>query len=121
MQCAKCSTELKERRIEEVKLDVCPKCSGIWFDFDELQNFLDKDYKEVLQNIVDNNQGHDELRAACPKCGGKGKMINIVDPEHDIHIDTCLLCYGIWLDGGEYELLKNTGFFNKLKSFWRKK
>ena len=30
----------------------------------------------------------------------------VKDVEHDIHIDTCAVCYGQWLDGGELEVLR---------------
>ncbi len=36
-----------------------------------------------------------------------------------IHIDTCAVCYGQWLDGGELEELTNTGFINKIKSIFK--
>ncbi len=112
MKCPKCDGELKAKRIEDVEVDQCVKCSGIWFDFDELEQVLDKAVQEELKNKVENNEGDDDKRAACPKCGGAGKMINLVNPAHNIHIDKCTVCYGQWLDGGEYEKMKSKSIFD---------
>ena len=115
MQCPKCDGELNTKKIEDIEVDQCKRCSGIWFDFDELRQVLDKGTQESLKNRVENNEGDDERRTPCPKCGGNGKMIDVVDPAHDIHIDTCSVCYGQWLDGGEYEKLKEKSIFDIFK------
>ena len=37
MHCPKCGQDLEERSLQEVKVDVCPKCEGIWLDRGELE------------------------------------------------------------------------------------
>ncbi|UDQ97430.1 zf-TFIIB domain-containing protein [Lentisphaerota bacterium WC36G] len=119
MNCVKCDGVLVEKNIDNVKVDICKKCSGIWFDFDELEQIMQKDYTPILKNQQQNNTIDDQKRAVCPRCGGKGKMINIKHDKYDIHIDSCSVCYGLWLDGGEYDLLKEpNGFFAKLKAIF---
>ena len=119
MNCAKCNMELKKEFIEGIELDVCPKCSGIWFDFNELSEILDKPFQKSLKNHKNNNQDHDLKRASCPKCGVAGKMINVIDLKKNTHLDSCIICNGIWLDGGEYEILKKEGFLIKIKNIFR--
>jgi Zn-finger nucleic acid-binding protein len=102
--------------IDDVNVDQCLDCSGIWFDFDELRQILERDEIALLKNIEDNNEGHDVTPASCPRCGGKGNMVQVVDTKHGFHIDTCPVCYGKWLDGGEYERLKNTGLREFIRS-----
>ena len=52
----------------------------------------------------------------CPKCGSELEEINY----HNVMIDTCKDCQGIWLDHGETELLvkgqakMTKGFLNRL-------
>lgn len=42
LQCPKCDGTLKETDYEEIKIDVCDKCSGVWFDAGELAQIVDK-------------------------------------------------------------------------------
>jgi Zn-finger nucleic acid-binding protein len=115
MLCPKCNSELVTKKVENVEVDQCAKCSGVWFDFDELRQVLDKDMQDGLLNRIENNEGDDSKKTPCPKCGGQGNMVDVVDPVHDIHIDTCPVCYGQWLDGGEYEKLKKKSIFDIFK------
>jgi len=36
MTCPRDGTELAEKDLEKIKVDVCPKCNGVWFDGGEL-------------------------------------------------------------------------------------
>ena len=48
----------------------------------------------------------------CPKCGGDLEETKF----HEVMIDKCKKCSGIWLDAGELEILTEagSGFFKKL-------
>ncbi|MDQ6872458.1 MAG: zf-TFIIB domain-containing protein [Gemmatimonadota bacterium] len=35
-KCPNCGADLKEQRTEQVKIDECPECGGIWLDKGEL-------------------------------------------------------------------------------------
>lgn len=52
----------------------------------------------------------------CPKCGGDLEEIQ----HHDVAIDKCKSCSGVWLDAGELEILLGSGesqsIFGKLFS-----
>ena len=45
-ECPKCDGNLVETAFEDVKVDVCNKCSGVWFDPGELCNVMDKEENE---------------------------------------------------------------------------
>ena len=123
MKCIKCdSGTLKAVQVDNIEVDECDNCSGIWFDAGELEKILKKNDISELKNKIDNNQGHDELEAYCPRCGDISKLIRIKSLSNpDLHIDTCLLCYGQWLDGGELERLKKAdiNFSERLEEFLR--
>jgi uncharacterized C2H2 Zn-finger protein len=36
-KCPRCGSDLKEQRAEQVKIDECPECGGIWLDKEELE------------------------------------------------------------------------------------
>lgn len=43
LQCPKCDGHLTETNYENVKIDVCDKCTGVWLDAGELAQIVDKD------------------------------------------------------------------------------
>jgi hypothetical protein len=46
MSCPRCGGELVETDYENIKIDVCNKCTGVWFDAGELAQVMDKEEKE---------------------------------------------------------------------------
>ena len=45
MKCPRCEGALKETAFENVTIDVCDECSGVWLDAGELAQITDKDDK----------------------------------------------------------------------------
>lgn len=43
LKCPKCDGNLTESNYENIKIDVCGKCSGIWLDAGELAQIVEKD------------------------------------------------------------------------------
>ena len=43
MECPRCDGSLKETKIEEVTIDTCEKCGGVWLDSGELEQLTKKD------------------------------------------------------------------------------
>lgn len=43
LKCPKCDGNLRETNYENIKIDVCDKCSGVWLDAGELAQIVDKD------------------------------------------------------------------------------
>ena len=39
-KCPRCQTPLTEREFQNVKLDACDRCKGVWFDAGELEMIL---------------------------------------------------------------------------------
>ncbi len=46
MKCPKCDGNLVETNYENVKIDVCDSCTGVWLDAGELALIADKDKNE---------------------------------------------------------------------------
>ncbi len=42
LACPKCDGNLVETDFENIKIDVCDKCTGVWFDAGELAQIVDK-------------------------------------------------------------------------------
>lgn len=43
LKCPKCDGTLHETDMENIKIDVCDTCSGVWLDAGELAQIVDKD------------------------------------------------------------------------------
>ena len=43
MKCPRCDGTLMENKFEEVTIDTCDKCGGIWLDSGELEQLTKKD------------------------------------------------------------------------------
>ena len=42
LNCPKCDGKLVETKYENIAVDICDKCSGVWFDAGELAQVVDK-------------------------------------------------------------------------------
>ncbi|UDQ97431.1 zf-TFIIB domain-containing protein [Lentisphaerota bacterium WC36G] len=122
MKCAKCDGKMCKKNVDGVDIDICGKCSGVWFDFDRLEQVLVRDYLGTLHLRPQKSALDDEKSQCCPRCGDDGKIINVKHQKQDITLEKCNVCSGIWLDKGEFDLLKGQKSLRaNLKKFFGKK
>ena len=43
MKCPRCDGSLNESKVEEVTIDVCDKCGGVWLDSGELEQLTKRE------------------------------------------------------------------------------
>jgi uncharacterized protein len=115
MKCVKCEGKLVTVWVEEVCVDQCDRCGGIWFDALELERVVVLSRLAPLLGRGAVRPGDDERRGRCPRCRGEGYLVRVAARTAPIHVDTCAACGGKWLDGGELDLLRNEGFLGKLR------
>ncbi len=105
MECPKCSIELHKKKIQEIEVDECKKCEGIWFEKDELRQIKDKTDSDLNWMDFEIWKHPEKFKAIsekiiCPNCNTK---MNILDYDNTkIEIDYCTNCQGIWLDKNEF-------------------
>jgi uncharacterized protein with PIN domain len=46
MRCPRCDGALKESKVEEVSIDTCEKCGGVWLDSGELEQLTKREGRE---------------------------------------------------------------------------
>jgi len=105
MKCPACSNQLKQMTIGDVTVDVCEGgCGGIWFDNFELKKFdepHEADGEQLLDISRDPNLTVDHSkRVKCPKCDVV-MMRHFFSIKHNVEVDECPQCAGVWLDAGE--------------------
>lgn len=106
MKCPACERELERTEVGDIALDVCRNgCGGIWFDNFELEK-VDEQHEGAGEALLDIQPDsgvhvdHSQVRP-CPKCGDVLMMKHFVSVKHEVEVDECAGCGGIWLDFGE--------------------
>lgn len=102
MKCPACKEILVILELNEIEVDYCSNCKGVWLDGGELELILENISEkakliQALQVVADNK----EKKIKCPICNEK--MEKVQHNQVDIIIDKCIHNHGIWLDKGELE------------------
>jgi len=56
MRCPRCDGSLKESKFEDVQIDTCEKCGGVWLDAGELQQLTQRQKGGWLSGLL----GHED-------------------------------------------------------------
>lgn len=105
--------------IKNIKLDVCPRCHGVWLDGGEMKQLMDlftfspaEAERIHLHTWLDSDSasGHtvpkefwSEARYRCPV--DRTEMVKHYIAGSTIGVDSCDVCQGFWLDGPELAAL----------------
>ncbi len=113
LNCPACKTEaLQAFKAGSVTIEKCPKCSGLWFDGDELgqvEDFPDteltSDFQDQLENssVASASEAQSDVKPQemlCPFCQ-KPMLRYQYDLSSGVWIHGCPDGDGIWLDKGE--------------------
>ncbi len=105
MICPTCREVMIVVEQDEIELDHCVNCSGVWFDSGELELMLERMGLDAgalfLAQITDLPEAKSsEKKRRCPICRRKMKKTNI-GQEPKVLIDVCPKGDGLWFDGGE--------------------
>lgn len=109
MICPSCKNPMLVVEYQQIELDYCGSCQGVWFDAGELDLMLDAagmgETQKTLDALLQSPEASThEKKFKCPICNHNMKKINIGDTDQVI-IDTCLREDGVWFDGGEVDHL----------------
>jgi|SRR5690242_20066072 len=106
MNCPRCETDtLVSFAIEDVTVDRCSNCAGVWFDAEELSQLWNEEARHVSQLLkgVMSEQFSRKI-AHCPRDGSElMRAYSAID--HAVILDFCGDCRGVWLDIGEFQKL----------------
>lgn len=105
MICPVCKCDMVVVEYQDIELDYCSSCKGVWFDSGELELLL-KSYEleepKVFFDGLFNSQeaASSEKKRNCPICDKKMKKTTM-GGQPEILIDACPDRHGLWFDGGE--------------------
>lgn len=103
MKCPVCKEPMIVLELNEVEVDYCPSCGGVWLDSGELELLIEDDSeKENLLSsfYIDENQSEKSYK--CPICRKKMQKV-YVGENKEVLIDKCPSGDGLWFDKGELQ------------------
>ena len=105
MICPTCKSDMIVVEHDNIELDYCINCHGVWFDSGELELLLESmelETPDLLFGDIFNSPeaSSPEKKRRCPLCGQRMKKV-IIGQQPQILIDACPQGDGLWFDGGE--------------------
>ena len=93
---------MEQVTVDNVEIDRCRHCQGLWFDSGELVSLADSAAIAALDTgDAASGKAYDKLREYdCPRCSGDMESVTDALRPH-IRFETCRDCGGSFLDAGE--------------------
>jgi len=101
MKCPVCKEPTIVLELDEIEIDYCTSCGGIWLDAGELDLLIeDEKDRELLLSSFHKEAEHPEKTYRCPICRKKMDKV-YVGENKDVLLDKCPDNDGLWFDKGE--------------------
>jgi len=103
MNCPVCEKPVIALEVDQIEVDHCVKCGGVWLDAGELELLYEgvRARDEAMEALVP-DPSVKEARRRCPICDKKMEKVR-GGVQHDVIVDRCGKGHGVWLDKGELE------------------
>lgn len=122
MNCPACKNPMIILELNQVEIDYCTACKGIWLDRGELDLIFSTSEKKEIAKLFSVKNNLDEIKRRCPNC--KKKMDKVEFENTGIIIDRCSDDHGVWFDSGELKSIlktaeeRNSKIINMLKEMF---
>jgi Zn-finger nucleic acid-binding protein len=104
VDCPVCKNAMITLELQEVEIDYCTDCGGIWLDAGELEMLLDdRERAEKLLKSFKIDVSCAEKPRKCPICLKKMEKIIVGRAAPALLIDRCRKGDGLWFDKGELQ------------------
>lgn len=104
MDCPLCENAMITFELDDVEVDHCIDCGGIWLDSGELELLLNDEQKahKLLESFEIDKNCKEKCRK-CPICDKKMQKILVKKTQNKVLIDKCPKMHGLWFDKGELD------------------
>ena len=103
MNCPKCDAEMQVIMYQNIAVDRCTGCKGLWFDILEHEHLKAIEGSESIDigSAALGKRFNEVDDIKCPKCSSK--MLKMVDAQQPhIWYEGCPSCFGVFFDAGEF-------------------
>ena len=103
MDCPKCHAKMETVSFQEIEVERCSGCQGIWFDMLEEERLKAlRAAKAIDVGEAALGKEHNAIvEIDCPKC--QVRMVPMVDAKQPhIWYESCPQCFGLFFDAGEF-------------------
>jgi Zn-finger nucleic acid-binding protein len=109
VNCPVCDRSIIALELDQVEVDHCVHCGGVWLDAGELELLLDgaENRDRLLASMREAGVVAEPMRR-CPLCDRKMQKV-VMGIDGQVMIDTCARDHGLWLDGGELARIVKMG------------
>lgn len=105
LDCPRCKrVKLAEVDLDDVIIDRCSRCAGLWFDNDEIGNAIGRrpGLRSLESLIPPNDNSIDSIICPrCPEVSLRRLTLDAVGGERPAVVYRCASCAGTWIDRGE--------------------
>ena len=104
MDCPVCKNAMITLELQDVEIDYCTDCGGIWLDAGELELLLGEPEKaaQLLKSFKIDSSSTEKTRK-CPICSKKMQKVIVGTSKPTLLIDKCRRADGLWFDKGELQ------------------
>ncbi|MCR4336837.1 MAG: zf-TFIIB domain-containing protein [Candidatus Omnitrophica bacterium] len=105
MNCPICQTSMVILELNQVEIDHCLQCRGIWLDVGELEILFEAaETKESFLKLLSSVKAGKDKEKKCPIClKSMDKVLYGESEGKALMIDKCRKNHGLWFDFGELE------------------
>ena len=113
MNCPVCKEPMIVLELEQVEIDYCANCKGIWLDSGELELLLESqlERKNLFESFKE-DPSNKEKSYSCPICRKRMSKV-FVGEQSQVLIDKCRKDHGLWFDKGELKSVIENASKNK--------
>jgi len=116
MDCPVCKSAMITLELNDVEIDFCCGCDGIWLDSGEIELLIaDAQQAQKLLDSFKTEKNLTEKLRKCPICLKKMQKISVSQSEAPLIIDKCSKNHGLWFDKGELKKIISIGQFDSQK------
>ena len=121
MKCPKCEAEMEKVVFQNIEVDRCTNCRGIWFDRLEHESLKQlKGSEDIDVGAPEKGKEFNRVdKINCPVC--HTIMVRMVDAgQPHIWFEKCASCDGVFFDAGEFTDFKEHTLSDFIKDLMAK-
>jgi len=105
MICPKCHVDMQLCDYQDVRVDRCPRCAGIWLDKGKFDIIVEKRLGHLVDIRVTCHKAPTEADMIAARCHLCDRAMTVLAGADGVLFDWCDSCEGMFCDRGELGIL----------------